>query len=42
VYNADLFDADAAAGIAEHFVVLIEHAVANPDLMIAELAMTRD
>lgn len=42
VYNADLFDADAAAGIAEHFVVLIEHAVANPDLMIAELAVTRD
>lgn len=42
VYNADLFDADAAAGIAEHFVTLIEHAVANPDLMIAELAMTRD
>jgi amino acid adenylation domain-containing protein len=41
-YNADLFDADAAAGIAEHFVVLIEHAVTTPDLMIAELAMTRD
>ena len=41
-YNADLFDGDAAAGIAEHFVVLIERAAANPDLMIAELAMTRD
>jgi len=41
-YNADLLDADAAAGIAEHFVVLIEHAVANPDAMIAELAMIRD
>lgn len=41
-YNADLFDADAAAGIAEHFVVLIEQAVANPDRMIADLEMTRD
>jgi hypothetical protein len=41
-YNADLFDADAAEGIAEHFVTLIEHAVASPDRMIAELALTRD
>jgi len=41
-YNADLFDGDAAAGIAEHFVALIEAAVANPDQRIAELAMTRD
>ncbi|HEY0195040.1 MAG TPA: condensation domain-containing protein, partial [Kofleriaceae bacterium] len=38
-YNADLFDADAAAGIAAHFVALIDRAVSTPDRMIADLEL---
>ncbi|MGW4469158.1 amino acid adenylation domain-containing protein, partial [Nonomuraea sp. NPDC004354] len=38
-YRADLFDADAIARMAEHFVALLSAAVADPDLPVSRLPL---
>jgi amino acid adenylation domain-containing protein len=38
-YNVDLFDAETAARIAEHFLTLLSAAIENPDRRIADLPL---
>jgi amino acid adenylation domain-containing protein len=41
-YATDLFDADTAARMAEHFVTLVAGAVAHPDAPVSELTLLDD
>lgn len=38
-YNTDLFDAGTIVRFAEHFVTLLEAAIANPDLDVSEMPL---